>query len=112
MSKETKPGENYEVGGGINIFLDTSRFPFPKNLKGHRVVIETRSLYDQMSTKIVVVDRIDGEVVRIDEHGVYLKNARVTRYYNDKPVKQFKPVSSNMIVYHRHIHYIYVLPEL
>ena len=111
MKIEKDMQEMDDVEERISLFIDTTRAPFPKKLKGQRVVIETRSLYDQMSTKIVVVDRIEGEVVKIDEYGVYIKNARVTRYYNDKPVKQFRPISSNMIVYHNNIHYIYVLPK-
>ncbi len=95
----------------ISVLLDTTRFPFPKKLEGQRVVIEARSLYDQMSTRVVVVDRIEGEVVKVDKHGIYLTDARVTRYYNDKPVKQFRPISSNLIVYHHHIQYVYVLPR-
>lgn len=100
-----------DVEERISVLFDTTKFPFPKKLVGQRVIIEARSLYDQMSTKVVVVDRIDGEVVKIDKYGVYLTDAKVTRYYNDKPIKQFRPISSNLIVYHHNIQYIYVLPR-
>ncbi len=90
------------------IFREVKRKKFPRRLKGKEVIVEIQSLYDQTSQKTVVVERVEGRIEKIDKYGIYLSNVRWMMFANDRLIKEYSPISSNVILYHSIIRCIFV----
>ena len=93
-------------------FLDLGlfrRFSGLRKLEGKRVVIYARSLYDQVYKNVVITERIEGIVVKVDSYGITLRNARTIQYVNDEPTKVMHTPSERVLVYHNIIDRIYII---
>ena len=93
-------------------FLDLGlfrRFSGLRKLEGKRVVIYARSLYDQVYKNVVITERIEGLVIKVDSYGITLAKARTVQYVNDEPTKVMHTPSEKVLVYHDIIDRIYIL---
>jgi len=78
-----------------------------QNLKGKKVTIEVKSLYDQVSNLLVIKEYISGKVVYVDTYGIMLNNAVRKKYVNNKYQGSLHTPSKKCLVYHKIINYIY-----
>ena len=78
-----------------------------QNLKGKKVTIEVKSLYDQVSNLLVIKEYISGKVVYVDTYGIMLDNAMRKKYVNNKYQGGLHTPSKKCLVYHKIINYIY-----
>ncbi|NOQ38030.1 hypothetical protein GQ472_04000 [archaeon] len=78
-----------------------------QNLKGKKVTIEVKSLYDQVSNLLVIKEYISGKVVYVDTYGIMLDNAVRKKYVNNKYQGGLHMPSKKCLVYHKIINYIY-----
>ncbi len=78
-----------------------------QNLKGRKVTIEVKSLYDQVSNLLVINEYISGKVVYVDHYGIMLNNAVRKKYVNNKYQGEMHTPSKKCLVYHKIINYIY-----
>ena len=93
-------------------FLDLGlfrRFSGLRKLEGKRVVIYARSLYDQVYKNVVITERIEGLVIKVDSYGITLAKARTVQYVNDEPTKVMHTPSEKVLVYHDIIDRIYII---
>ncbi|MEA3229296.1 MAG: hypothetical protein U9P44_00110 [archaeon] len=79
-----------------------------QNLEGKKVTIEVKSLYDQISTQLVIKEYISGKVMHVDHYGIMLESARRKKYVNNKYHGEIHIPSSRCMVYHKIINYIYL----
>ncbi|MCK5063390.1 MAG: hypothetical protein KAR23_05680 [Candidatus Aenigmarchaeota archaeon] len=78
-----------------------------KVLKGKKVTIEVKSLYDQISTQLVINEYISGKVLYVDHYGIMLDGAVRKKYLNNKYQGMMHTPSKRCLVYHKIINYIY-----
>ncbi|MCK4808114.1 MAG: hypothetical protein KAS90_00675 [Candidatus Aenigmarchaeota archaeon] len=83
-----------------------------QNLKGKKVTIEVKSLYDQVSNLLVIKEYISGKVVYVDTYGIMLDNAVRKKYVNNKYQGGLHTPSKKCLVYHKIINYIYTDDEV
>ncbi len=83
-----------------------------QNLKGKKVTIEVKSLYDQVSNLLVIKEYISGKVVYVDTYGIMLDNAMRKKYVNNKYQGGLHTPSKKCLVYHKIINYIYTDDEV
>jgi len=79
-----------------------------QNLKGKKVTIEVKSLYDQVSNLLVIKEYISGKVMYVDSYGIMLNNAVRKKYVNNKYQGGLHTPSKKCLVYHKIINYIYI----
>ena len=78
-----------------------------QNLKGKKVTIEVKSLYDQVSNLLVINEYISGKVMYVDTYGIMLSNTVRKKYVNNKFQGEMHTPSKRCLVYHKIINYIY-----
>ncbi|MCK4927841.1 MAG: hypothetical protein KAS11_05195 [Candidatus Aenigmarchaeota archaeon] len=83
-----------------------------QNLKGKKVTIEVKSLYDQVSNLLIIKEYISGKVVYVDTYGIMLDNAVRKKYVNNKYQGGLHTPSKKCLVYHKIINYIYTDEEV
>ncbi|NOQ56109.1 MAG: hypothetical protein GQ477_04890 [Nanohaloarchaea archaeon] len=79
-----------------------------QNLKGKKVTIEVKSLYDQVSDQLIINEYISGKVLYVDNYGIMLSNTARKKYVNNKFQGQMHTPSPRCLVYHKIINYIYI----
>ncbi len=79
-----------------------------QNIKGRKVTIEVKSLYDQVSNLLVIKEYISGKVMYVDTYGIMLDNAVRKKYVNNKYQGGLHTPSKKCLVYHKIINYIYI----
>ncbi|MCK5594514.1 MAG: hypothetical protein KAI18_04675 [Candidatus Aenigmarchaeota archaeon] len=79
-----------------------------QNLKGKKVTIEVKSLYDQVSNQLIINEYISGRVLYVDNYGIMLADTARKKYVNNKFQGQMHTPSPRCLVYHKIINYIYI----
>lgn len=111
--KDFKKGVNKKAGkidlDSINPIARAMDKPLEnlKVLKGKKVTIEVKSLYDQISTQLVINEYISGKVLYVDHYGIMLDGAVRKKYVNNKFQGAIHTPSKRCLVYHKIINFIY-----
>ncbi|MEA2003936.1 MAG: hypothetical protein U9O53_03170 [archaeon] len=111
--KDFKKGVNKKAGkidlDSINPIARAMNKPLEnlKVLKGKKVTIEVKSLYDQISTQLVINEYISGKVLYVDHYGIMLDGAVRKKYVNNKFQGAIHTPSKRCLVYHKIINFIY-----
>ena len=79
-----------------------------QNLKGKKVTIEVKSLYDQVSNQLIINEYISGKVLYVDNYGIMLADTARKKYVNNKFQGEMHTPSPRCLVYHKIINYIYI----
>lgn len=88
---------------------DFSKYaPLTEHILGKKVIIESPSLYDQISNDTVIVELIEGNVISVGDFGILLDNTVRKRYVNGKYQGDMQTPTKRCIVYHKMINHIFL----
>ncbi|MBW6462234.1 MAG: hypothetical protein K0B07_04270 [DPANN group archaeon] len=79
-----------------------------QTLKGKKVTIEVKSLYDQVSNQLIINEYVSGKVLNVDNYGITLIETVRKKYVNNKYQGEMHTPAPKCIVYHKIISYIYI----